>query len=73
MLILTRRTQETVTIGDDINIMVLSIKGNQVRIGINAPESTDVHRREVYLRIQDEKNRLYENCTLQKHVDYAAA
>lgn len=54
MLVLTRRTQETLMIGDDVSITVLGIKGNQVRLGINAPESTGVHRKEVYLRIQEE-------------------
>ena len=61
MLILTRKLQENLMIGDDIAVTVLGIKGNQVRLGINAPLSIDVHRKEVYLRIQDEKIGEYQN------------
>lgn len=54
MLILTRRTGETLMIGDDVTLTVLGVKGNQVRLGINAPKSVPVHREEIYERIKQE-------------------
>ena len=55
MLILTRRTGETVMIGNEVTLTVLGVKGNQVRIGINAPKNVPVHREEIYERIRHEK------------------
>jgi len=54
MLILTRRVGESVMIGDEVTITVLGVKGNQVRIGVNAPKDVAVHREEIYERIQRE-------------------
>ena len=55
MLILTRRVGETLIIGDDVSVTVLGVKGNQVRLGVNAPRTVSVHREEIYQRIQREK------------------
>lgn len=55
MLILSRKTGEKLMIGDDVELTILGIKGNQVRVGVSAPKDVPVHREEVYLRIQNEK------------------
>lgn len=55
MLILTRRVGETLMVGDDVTVTVLGVKGNQVRIGVDAPKDVAVHREEIYQRIQNEK------------------
>jgi len=55
MLILTRRVGETVVIGDDVQVTVLGVKGNQVRLGVTAPRDVTVHRLEIYDRIQKEQ------------------
>ncbi len=56
MLILTRRVGETLMIGDDVTVTVLGVKGNQTRIGINAPKEVAVHREEIYERIRSQGN-----------------
>jgi carbon storage regulator len=56
MLILTRRVAETITIGSEISVTVLGVKGNQVRLGISAPKDVGVHREEIYARIQAEES-----------------
>jgi carbon storage regulator len=57
MLILTRKSGESITIGDDVKVTVIEVKGKQVRVGIDAPRNYVIHREEVYIRIQEE-NRL---------------
>lgn len=64
MLILTRRVGETLIIGDNIVITVLDVKGNQVRIGINAPKDVSIHREEIYNRIQ--QNTHEQNNSIEK-------
>ena len=55
MLILTRKVGESLMIGDEVTITVLGVKGNQVRIGVDAPKDVSVHREEIYERIQQER------------------
>jgi carbon storage regulator len=57
MLVLMRRPQETLTIGKDVTVTVLGVRGNQVRIGVQAPKDVPVHREEIYKRIQREQHR----------------
>ncbi len=57
MLILTRKSGETITIGENIQIRVLGVKGGQVRIGVDAPREVSVNREEVYARVQKEKDK----------------
>ncbi|MFD1358957.1 carbon storage regulator CsrA [Fictibacillus halophilus] len=56
MLVLTRKLQEAIKIGDDIELTVLSIDGEQVKLGISAPKNIEIYRKEVYLAIQNENN-----------------
>jgi len=61
MLVLSRKAGESIIIGDDITITVLGVKGAQVRIGIKAPIDTSIHREEIYIKIQEEKERKNED------------
>jgi carbon storage regulator len=72
MLILTRRVDETVMIGDDVTITVLGVKGNQVRVGINAPKSVAVHREEIYERIKREQQGEESGDKPKQSAEYAA-
>ncbi|WP_216830365.1 carbon storage regulator CsrA [Alkalihalobacterium elongatum] len=56
MLVLTRKKNQSITIGDDIEITILAVDGDQVKIGIEAPKNLDIHRKEIYLAIQEENN-----------------
>ncbi|MFE7060632.1 carbon storage regulator CsrA [Sutcliffiella sp. NPDC057660] len=56
MLVLTRKKDEAIKIGDDIEIKVIGISGDQVKIGIEAPKHVEIHRKEIYLSIQEENN-----------------
>ena len=67
MLILTRRVGETLMIGDEVTFTVLGVKGNQVRIGINAPKDVSVHREEIYERIKREQGGVTPGGNLQQH------
>ncbi|MFB4167833.1 carbon storage regulator CsrA [Virgibacillus sp. JSM 102003] len=56
MLVLTRKQNESIQIGEDVEIKVLAIEGDQIKLGIDAPKSVDIHRKEVYLDIQNQNN-----------------
>lgn len=67
MLVLSRRKDESIIIGDNIEITIVDIRGNKVRLGINAPRSVSVHRKEIYDAIQREKAKKAENGEIEKY------
>ena len=69
MLILTRRVGETLMIGDEVTVTVLGVKGNQVRIGVNAPREVAVHREEIYDRIKAEEEQNQTQSTTEEEKD----
>ena len=71
MLILTRRVGETVMIGNEVTVTVLGVKGNQVRVGVNAPKDVAVHREEIYERIKREEDHDARTAPVAKIVDDA--
>jgi carbon storage regulator len=71
MLILTRRVGETLMIGNEVTVTVLGVKGNQVRIGVNAPKDVAVHREEIYERIKREEDQDPRSAPISKIVDDA--
>ena len=73
MLILTRRVGETVMIGNDITVTILGVKGNQVRVGINAPKNVAVHREEIYERIKREQGDPQSDSQDSHSAEYASA
>jgi carbon storage regulator len=64
MLVLTRRSDESIMIGNDIELTILGLEGDRVRLGIKAPSNVDIHRKEVYLSIQEENNTATNSLTL---------
>jgi len=56
MLVLTRKTGETIQIGNHIEVTILSVQGDQIKLGINAPKDIEIHRKEIYLSIQESNN-----------------
>ena len=73
MLILTRRVGETVMIGNDVTVTVLGVKGNQVRVGINAPKNVAVHREEIYERIKREQQGEGSDESSESSAEFASA
>ena len=71
MLVLTRKSNQSIMIGDDIEVSVLSVMGEKVRIGIQAPRDIPVFRKEVYLEIQEERGRALSSTDVREEVDHA--
>lgn len=70
MLVLTRKRNESIIIGDDIEITVVAIEGDQIKLGIEAPKHIDIHRKEVYLAIQKENSAAAKTVSVEKLKDF---
>ena len=68
MLILTRKTGESLLVGDDVEITVLSVRGSQVKLGVNAPKDIAVHRQEIYQKIKDTESQQSEYLIIRKKI-----
>lgn len=68
MLVLTRKSGETITIGDEIEVTVLEVKGDQIKLGIQAPKSIEIHRKEVFEIIKEENKRAIDNIDNLKQI-----
>lgn len=75
MLVLTRRIGETIVVGDNVQVTILGLNGNQIRVGVNAPKDIPIHRQEIYERIQKEKGgtskvkHIDKNAVFKKHLE----
>ncbi|TCP26032.1 carbon storage regulator CsrA [Scopulibacillus darangshiensis] len=70
MLVLTRKTNQSFMIGDDIEVQILGIDGDQIKIGIQAPKDIDIHRKEIYLSIQEENSEAVQEASLEKVINF---
>ena len=70
MLALSRKQGESIMIGNDIEITILDIRNDQVKIGISAPKQVGIYRKEIYLQIQEENKQKWESMTIEEHMEY---
>ncbi|MEB1806668.1 MAG: carbon storage regulator CsrA [Bacillaceae bacterium] len=70
MLVLTRKTNQSIKIGDDIEIKILSVEGDQIKLGIEAPRNIEIHRKEIYIAIQEENSKAAASVSLAGLTNY---